>query len=524
MIKKDSLQSDKKLFLIYVVIFAVFAVLVFVVPYSHDDWAWGSAVGIQRLESNFVSYNGRYMGNYFVLALTRSKLLQVVVVALSATLLCWLPSKYIEKKSGLFAIFSAMMLLLMPREIFVQSIVWTSGYSNYAPPIVLTVIYFVLIRNIFEDEKPRYGRFLPVATLALGVLGALFMEHVTLYSLAISFLIIFFVLIKHKKVYLTHIAFAVGCVAGTVIMFSNSAYGLIANAQDAQGGYRSMALSNGLFKTLQTNLKIIGEQMFIKNIVILFVMSALLVLLTGLLIKKSTNRNKNTAALVSLFVNLVCLFIIFAKNKNTEWTVALNSDKAQLITLLFMTGLMALYCLSVLAIVILCVTDKSLMFKMLLILVSIVVVTAPLAVVSPVSARCFFPQYFLMMIFSVAILDYIKRELKFTEKTSNILTVSFAAVSVAMCIFMFSIYLPVNYYAEKRVEYAHKQAAAGATTVYICNLPNVPYMHCGTPTQKLWMDRFKMFYGLDEKLQVEVINYSEFDKWMSEFDSKESGK
>lgn len=519
MIKKDSCRSDKKLFLIYLAVFAVFAALIYIVPYSHDDWAWGCKVGIERLESNFADYNGRYMGNYFVLAMTRSKLLQVVVTALSATLMCYLPTKYYGKSSGLFAVFSAMMIFLMPREIFVQTLVWTSGYSNYAPPILLTVIYFILIRNIFEDEKPEYSKLTPLAAVVLGVLGALFMEHVTLYNLAISCLIVLFVLIRHKKICLTHVAFAVGCAVGTVIMFSNSSYGLIASANDAQGGYRSTALSNGLVKTLTANLKVIGEQLFIKNVALWVIISILLALLTAAFIRKNSGKFKNAISLTSLFVNVTSLFILFAKSKNTDWTVVVGTDKSQLITLLFMTAVMAVYCLSALTLVCLCVTDKSIMLKMALMLVSVVVVTVPLLVVSPVSARCFFPQYFLLMIFCVLLLGYIQKQLNFNQSTNKALAASFTATATAMCIFMFSIYLPINYYAEKRIEYAHRQIDNGETTVYICDLPNTAYMHVGTPKQKMWTDRFKMFYGLDENVEIKVMNYNEFDKWAAEYDS-----
>lgn len=81
MIKRYNYMSDRKLLILYGLIFIGFAALIYLVPYSHDDWAWGCEVGLERLRTNFEAYNGRYMGNYMILLLTRSELLRVLVIA-----------------------------------------------------------------------------------------------------------------------------------------------------------------------------------------------------------------------------------------------------------------------------------------------------------------------------------------------------------------------------------------------------------------------------------------------------------
>lgn len=41
------------------------------VPAMADDWAWGSKLGTDRLQTWFSGYNGRYMGNVVVILMTR---------------------------------------------------------------------------------------------------------------------------------------------------------------------------------------------------------------------------------------------------------------------------------------------------------------------------------------------------------------------------------------------------------------------------------------------------------------------
>ena len=65
----------------YLVCFLVCAVLAWFFPYSGDDWAWGSEIGADRLRSWFEMYNGRYVGNLFVLAMTRSNLAKALIMS-----------------------------------------------------------------------------------------------------------------------------------------------------------------------------------------------------------------------------------------------------------------------------------------------------------------------------------------------------------------------------------------------------------------------------------------------------------
>ncbi len=384
------------------------------------------------------------------------------------------------------------------------------------PPIILTVIYFVLIKNIFGKEKPSYSIPEIIVSAALGISGCLFMEHVTLFNLAISFLVFFFVLIKHRKVYLMHLSFAAGCIIGAAVMFSNSSYGLIAGSNDAQGGYRSTALGGNLFSILKENIQIIGEQLFIKNITMWLIISCLLLLLVISFLKATAEQKKKNIALGLCFVNIFSLLIIYSKYKYEYWFLFLESSHSEVLTLLFLTSVMIIYCLSVLGLLIVCIPDTELLMKMLLILVSVVTVTAPLAVVSPVSPRCFFPQYFLLTVFCILLLSHLISTFKLKHSVYKTSIAALSAIAVSVFVFMLSIYSTIHTYDNKRHEYIQQQITDGAQVVNVCELPNSSYIYIGTPYEKMWQDRFKMFYGYDENFEIHVMKYQDFDKWTKE--------
>ena len=171
-------NTDKKILIFSVVIFSVFALLAYLFPYSGDDWAWGSEIGAERLQNWFEGYNGRYAGNLLVMTLTRSKGLCVFVMALCLVLAGLFPSLFAGVKGLASFALGTVFLLVIPGEVFTQSVVWTSGFSNYVPPALLTLFYFIITKNIFGNEIPRYRAFVPFVSLFMGFAGALFIHQI----------------------------------------------------------------------------------------------------------------------------------------------------------------------------------------------------------------------------------------------------------------------------------------------------------------------------------------------------------
>lgn len=511
--------ADKKVIGVAAVLLLMFVVLAYCFPYSGDDWAWGSSIGTTRLKNLFRNYNGRYAGNLLVMVLTRVKLLQVVSVAGSLLFLSFAAKLFNRSARISVVIFSACLFLLIPKQIFVQSLAWTAGFTNYVPPILLCILYMVLVRNIFDEEKPVYNRFLPCATFLMAFIGALFMENLTLYSIAMSFLVIAFVWLRFRKFYVAHVAHFAGTLAGAVMMFTNGAYFNIANNTDT---YRSTALTKGLLKTVSSHCKVISEQFFIYNFPILLVISILCVILTVLHMKNCKDYRRTHASWVAVFINILCLGILYSKDGFGYWVMAVGNPRSDDYTLVSMVLAAFMYCFAVLMTVLLCVTDKMMMWKLLFLLVSVPIVIAPLVLVNPIGPRNFFPPYALLVVFCGTLLHYIQEKFGASANADLGISVSMAAVCASLFLFLVSIYGTIHSYDAKREEYVQKQMELGYDEITVCKLPYTSYVWYGDPTSEPWGERFKLFNGLDKETKLICLSYSEFNKWAAEFDSKNS--
>lgn len=151
--KKRAFYNNRQSLIFSLALFALFAVLAYLFPYSGDDWGWGSQIGIERLEGWFADYNGRYAGNLLVMALTRNKL--VCALTVSAFLVCVsvFPKIFASGRGIAPYALGVLLLITVPKGVFTQAVVWTSGFSNYVPPIVFTMLYFILIRNVLKMKS-----------------------------------------------------------------------------------------------------------------------------------------------------------------------------------------------------------------------------------------------------------------------------------------------------------------------------------------------------------------------------------
>lgn len=125
-----------------IITFFVFIGLSSFFPYTGDDWAWGSSIGLERLSNFFKDYNGRYLGNLVVILLTRLNLLRIVAMSCVITCIIKLSSKIVNKNSKEVFLMMMMLFLALPSGIFSKAVVWTSGFSNYSVSLLFTLICF----------------------------------------------------------------------------------------------------------------------------------------------------------------------------------------------------------------------------------------------------------------------------------------------------------------------------------------------------------------------------------------------
>ena len=95
--KRDKVINFFKTNKFYLLIFLALFLICYFFPYTGDDWAWGTSIGLDRLKSCFKDYNGRWLGNLMVLLLTRVRILRAFIVSISISLIAILVSKIITK-------------------------------------------------------------------------------------------------------------------------------------------------------------------------------------------------------------------------------------------------------------------------------------------------------------------------------------------------------------------------------------------------------------------------------------------
>lgn len=493
--------------------FCYFALLAFLFPYTGDDWDWGGMAGIQRLMTLFDNYNGRYAGNFLVLALTRSKLADALVMAASYTLACLLCHKYCGSKTAVSLLFATFLFFAMPAAIFREAVVWTSGYTNYVPSALISVLYIVLVKNITEEALPRYPKFLFVGTFLMGVVGALFMENVTLFNVCLAVAVIGYTFLKHKTHFSAHYGFLAGAIVGCVIMFSNSAYHTIAQGTDQ---YRETP--QGMHQTIEYmkgNAVRLSDYLILNNDRMCLIVSVLLVLLALQVIRQSQGSGKKWVIRGCVLVNLVSLMLVFLNEAATEAVVAAAAALSIPDGIRYAVQLMitAVYVLSVFGCVWLCVEKKS-RFQILMPFYCVPVSLVPLLVVHPIGPRCAFIGYLLMMVFLTALFVYVKDHCRISNRHAKVLLCSLCAVILLQMGQYLGIYYPVYQCEQQRSAFIAYQISSGADTIRICDLPQAKYLHNSVLSNDLQRELFRIYHGVKPGTPLQIVSSEEMTELM----------
>ncbi len=491
----DTLNTlkGKKFNFTYLIMFVALFILGWIFPYTGDDWAWGSQIGIDRLSTWFDNYSGRYFGNLMVLALTRSNLLKALSVSLCIGGTVLLSNKIAgDKKYGVSLIIC--VLTFMPLTLFRQSIVWTAGFANYSTSVFLTLIYIYYVNKMYV-EKPKSNVLHAVILAAFGFGNTLIVEHVTLYNIVLAVYVIAFVIIKYKKVCAQHIAYLIGCLGGTVLMFSNECYRSTLEGSD---GYRSTALGGGIegiISRVFTNVfeVILNEGLF-KNVIALLVIAVASVLVWLQMNKKIDRKFRLINTLSTVLIVAYAAFAMY---------LMISGLSKKSFVLLVMLAATALYALSLAMFVLTLPVEKEQKAKLMFILGSVVVLFAPLCVITPIGSRCFFMHYVMYIIFALELLSLLKANTsKILDKAKPVM-MSIACVGFAC---LLGIYSTISVANQARVEKAINDAKT-SDEITVQELPYRNYVWCSSLEEDTWEYRFKLFYGIDENVKITMEDY-----------------
>lgn len=395
-------------------------------------------------------------------------------------------------KSGYSFLIACLCVLMTPRLIARQAIVWTAGFSNYSTSVALCMIFlvFAIYNPTVADRRKRLLLF--AGLLVLGVAGTLIVEHVTLYSLVLATGLTVFSLFKDKRHIPEYLSYLAGTAIGTLIMFSNSVYYNVAAGND---DYRSVAASQSLLDRIKDNyFGSIYYDGFFNNI---FLNSILLIAMV-LLYRKACVNNRyktNTGKIAGLSLIVFCGFVIYSVFMRLSFNASdIPEQVIKINALLAFIGLIAFTSFFLISGYVM--DDFRRTF---LIAASIFIVIAPLFLVTPIGSRCFFVSYVFMTAALCVMIDYITQDEPELTLRKILLTLCITVYVAYLAIF--AVIFTSN---NSRLESIRRAANEGEKEAKFTVLPFDSMLWTATPTEGIWQDRYKLFYGLPEDLHIEI--------------------
>lgn len=491
------IKKNWKLYLFYTFIFVFLFILSYYFPYSNDDWVWGSKIGIERFENGFKDYNGRYLGNTLVLVLTRSNLLKSLFMTITYFGIGYLIKKIVNKNNNGIMIFSILMLFLINRCVFRETIVNTSGFINYSFNMFLVLIFIAYIKDVFKKVNFKEKWYNLILLFLLGLSSTLFMEHITTYLLALCIALCVYSYIKYKKIPKSYLIYFTGVIIGSIIMFSNGAYMHVVKGDDF---YRTVTTKQSMIVTMARNyFNKIQNNAFSLNLITNLVVSILMIILTCKFIdnNKISKWKKYFLELLNLISIFYSVFLIVGNY--FDFDIVTGSSH-------YFVGFMtAIYCLALLLIILLIFFDKKNYFdkvvgyKLLFYMGSVVTVLAPLLVLTPVGHRCSLPALIFYILFASELYNLLIK-----DKNGNMSKVLFVVLIIVLSSYLHiyhSVYLSNN----ERYEIVKKQVDDGMNPIYIRSTKYDKYIWKNNPVNDAFDKAFLLFNGFDVKAKVEVL-------------------
>ncbi|MBC1605808.1 DUF6056 family protein [Paenilisteria rocourtiae] len=487
-------RNWKLLSIVGFLVFLFYMYIAYRTPLTHDDWTWGMAKGMERFHEGFKDYNGRYFGNYTELLITRVDWLRIFIMGLFGALLVVLPALIAKTNSIGVYLLSFLLFLTVPANMFAQTYGWAAGFSNYNTAAVCTLIFLLVVKNVFYDKTPKYSIWLTILMVPLGIISQLFVEHATLYNLIAAIFIIVWAFIRFRKFFWLHITYLVSTIIGAFIMFSNGAYAKIFSGEDT---YRSVDSDMGIFAKMYDTFKTTMYQYLVMNNVGLNIVLAVIAIF--ILVKVAQNISTVQLVFKGFFIIVLTIYPLYQPVVKGIFDISSET------TTTFEAYLSLLFYLVLVATVLMFIPKNGLKAELTFYLISVVTLAAPLFFVTPFGPRNFIICYMFFVLFAVRTVQFLQEEGYLNLRA---LYLPLFALVMAFVLAYSYVFTQIGQANDARVKSMKEQAAAGEKVIVVKRLPYQQYLWMSTPIQDgPHAPIFAEYYKLPSGVTLKIVPY-----------------
>jgi len=456
-----------------------------------------------------LTHNGRYLGNFFGITISKIatsqylQYLRCLIMAVGIIGVIFLTSKIsnFERKNSFF--YSSLLFLVAPIGVYREVYSWTAGYMNYLLPIIPLLLCILILRQtLYSNNGTNVIKIFIL--IILGFITQLFIEHITIYMVILGVAFTILCYFKYRKNIKIAIEFLISTLIGAFIMFSNSGYRAVANSTDE---YRSIAKGfKELILKIISNVYEMSRYIVIDNLILTIIIMALCIILISKNIR-SDDKFYNIICKVSIISSLIIIIYVSLINliDKLNYNVNFGSIEVYLSILVASIFLIILIFTTLISI-----TDMKYKINILLYILSIVLLSVPLTIVSPIGTRCFFICYVFLVIITLDIIQYIKENKIFEFSTYNLTKI----LVVTMCLVVVSkIYImtSIKYVYDERIKYINKKMIDNECEIVIPELPFNKYIQNDS-------NKFLSQYYYYNKIGDIKFTIKDYKEWKAEFE------
>lgn len=468
-----------------------------------DDMEWGIKPFTFFI---FTEFNGRYLGTLITLIITKVEWLRVVICAAVSFGVIYVLSLNGRGHKTFFFIMAAFLFAAMPLLLFREVAAWASGFANYMPAALVVVAMVVMLRQEFAPEPPVYKKCMPYLAAALGVVGALFLETVTIGDVVMAAAAFIYHMIRFKKPNATLIALLAGTIVGAIIMFVNPVYFSIADGSDPIA-YRTVDFAN--IKSVY-----FGDfhyYLLFNNFILNVFMTGMLV---WLFVRSYPSLKKSEFVTIIVCSVFEAVFLIESGSVYFGHSLVpgfpyFNYEGA-------VKGIMSFFFLIsiiVETIVLLKASDVGL-YSMFL-LGGVLVYSLPMLIVTPISSRTMLCSYMLLASFTLTLLNenIAGKETAAIKRTIFAFTVAAAVMLTALSALYIAKYAEIYEAYWEREESVIEQLEEGTDVVVVKALPvteyiggrEISFVRLPDPDSPYIEECFRNWYGISMDILVKVV-------------------